>query len=121
MAEGAYHYNVAAHRLDMVRHGQLSAEFEDATFDLFKKYEDAPRALVVFTALYERAMWRYRDPRSWRAVLLDVGHAVAAFRELSSALGFYSYTYQKFKDSNVAQLLTVDVICQTPLYVATLV
>jgi len=29
---------------------------------------------VLLHAHVERAMWRYREPRSWRAVLLDAGH-----------------------------------------------
>ena len=52
-------------------------------------------AAVVFTSLVERAMWRYRDPRSFRAILVDVGHAVMAYRHVARTLGFRTYAYQK--------------------------
>jgi hypothetical protein len=66
-------------------------------------------------------MWRYRDPRSFRAVLVDVGHAVAAYRYAARILGFRTYALQKMRDAVVADMLGVDRITQPPLYAATLV
>lgn len=118
---GVYHYNVRRHSLDRLRDGDLSEVCADATFDLFKKFDRKPQGLLVFTSLYERPMWRYRDARSWRAVLIDVGHALMIFRVVSRSLGFQHYTYQKFKDDIVADLLNLNPIRQTPLFVSTLV
>lgn len=118
---GVYHYNVRAHRLDRMRDGNFKDACADATFDLFKKFDNEPLGLLVFTSLYERAMWRYRDARSWRAVLIDIGHALMIFRTVSRALGFRHYTYQKFKDDAVAGLLGLHSVRQTPLFVGTLV
>jgi nitroreductase len=36
--------------------------------------ESAPPAVVYLRARVDRAMWRYRDARSWRAILVDAGH-----------------------------------------------
>ncbi len=118
---GAYHYDVEHHRLEQVRGGQLRDAFADATLDLFTKHEAPPAAALVFTSLVERAMWRYRDPRSFRAILVDVGHAVMAYRRVARMLGFRTYAYQKMRDSEVADLLRVDRVTQPPLYVGTLV
>ena len=76
-----YHYDVEHHRLEQVRGGQQRDAFAHATFDLFTRYPTAPSAALVFTSLVERAMWRYRDPRSFRAILVDAGHAVMAYRQ----------------------------------------
>jgi hypothetical protein len=76
--------------------------------------------LVIFTALFERSMWRYRDPRSWRAVLADVGHAVALFRVVSRRLGWGHHTCQTFCDSAISRLLRLEPLRQAPLLVATL-
>jgi SagB-type dehydrogenase family enzyme len=118
---GIYHYDVGAHALEQVRAGDHRDAFARATLDLFSKHDTAPAAALVFTSLVERAMWRYRDPRSFRAILVDVGHAVMAYRRVARMLGFRTYAYQKMRDSEVASLVGVDRIAQPPLYVGTLV
>lgn len=118
---GIYHYDVENHRLERVRGGQHRDAFADATLDLFAKYETAPTAALVFTSRVERAMWRYRDPRSFRAILVDVGHCVMAYRHVARALGFRTFAYQKMHDGEVADLLRLDPVVQPPLYVGTLV
>lgn len=118
---GVYHYDVKSHCLDCVREGDFFKEFEFATFDLFKKFKSPPVGLIAFTSLYERAMWRYRDARSWRAVLIDVGHALMSFRTVHRTLGYNGYTYQKIRDKEMCRLLNLNPISQTPQYVGTLV
>jgi SagB-type dehydrogenase family enzyme len=119
--EGVYHYDVEHHRLVWLRAGQHRQAFAQATLDLFARYETPPAAALVFTSLVERAMWRYRDPRSFRAVLVDAGHAVMAYRHVARALGFRTFAYHKMRDRWVAELIGVDHIAQPPLYVGTLV
>jgi SagB-type dehydrogenase family enzyme len=118
---GIYHYDVEHHRLERVRGGQHRDAFADATLDLFAKYESPPDAALVFTSRVERAMWRYRDPRSFRAILVDVGHGVMAYRHVARMLGFRTYAYQKMRDREVAELLRINRVAQPPLYVGTLV
>jgi SagB-type dehydrogenase family enzyme len=118
---GVYHYGVEHHRLERVRGGQHRDAFARATLDLFAKHESPPTAALVFTSRVERAMWRYRDPRSFRAILVDVGHAVMAYRHVARTLGFRTYALQKMRDSEVADLVGVDRVVQPPLYVGTLV
>jgi SagB-type dehydrogenase family enzyme len=118
---GVYHYDVEHHRLERVREGQHREAFANATLDLFAKYETPPAAALVFTSRVERAMWRYRDPRSFRAILVDVGHGVMAYRQVARLLGFRTYAYQKMRDGEVADLLRIDRVAQPTLYVGTLV
>jgi SagB-type dehydrogenase family enzyme len=121
IAAGVYHYDVEHHGLARVRDGQHRDAFADATLDLFAKYDTPPSAVLVFTSRVERAMWRYRDPRSFRAILVDTGHAVMAYRYVARMLGFRTYAYQKMRDGRVAELVAVDRVVQPPLYVGTLV
>ena len=118
---GIYHYNVQHHRLDRLRDGDDRDALMHATYDLFVKQPRAPSALLIFTSVVERAMWRYRDPRSFRAILLDVGHAVAAYRHAARTLGFRTYACQKMRDGEIAELLDIDPVLQPPLYAASLV
>jgi SagB-type dehydrogenase family enzyme len=121
ISAGIYHYDVEHHRLERVCEGQHRGAFAHATLDLFAKYETAPAAAFAFTSRVERAMWRYRDPRSFRAVLVDVGHAVTAYRHVARLLGYRTYAYGKMRDGEVADLLEIDRLVQPPLYVGTLV
>jgi len=121
VAVGVYHYDVEHHRLELVRRGQQRDAFATATLDLFAKHGTAPSALLVFTSRVERAMWRYRDPRSFRAILVDVGHAVMSYRQVAGLLGYRTYALQKMHDREVARLLGIDPIVQPPLYTGTLV
>ncbi len=117
---GVYHYDVEHHRLELVRDGQQREAFARATLDLFDKQPQLPCACLVFTSRVERAMWRYRDPRSFRAILVDVGHAVMAYRQVARVLGFKTYAMQKMRDAEIARLVGVDRLAQPPLYVGTL-
>jgi SagB-type dehydrogenase family enzyme len=121
VAAGVYHYDVEHHRLERVRGGQHRDAFAHATLDLFAKHASPPAAALVFTSRVERSMWRYRDPRSFRAILVDTGHAVMAYRHVARTLGFRTYALQKMHDSEVADLVGVDRVVQPPLYVGTLV
>ncbi|MFI8265051.1 MULTISPECIES: SagB/ThcOx family dehydrogenase [unclassified Streptomyces] len=118
---GVYHYNVAHHRLDLLRAGDHSADFREASFDLFDKFHSEPFGLIVFSSLVERAMWRYRDARSARAPFIDVGHTLMAYRTVIQRLGVGGYTYQKFSDERIASLLGINVERMTPLFLGTLV
>ena len=121
LSAGVYHYNVEKHALDCISPGDHSAEMEQATSDLFLKFDARPTACLVFTTLYERAMWRYREARSSRAVMIDMGHAVAIYRRVAGTLGYRCVTTPKFQDSALTKLLALDARRQTPLFVGTLV
>ena len=121
LKEGVYHYNVKKNALDAIKEGDFYKEAQEATFDLFSRFEKKPMGLIVFTSLHERAMWRYREDRSWRAIPIDVGHAVMAFRQTVESLGFKFYTYQKFEDSKISSLIGVDRIKQSPLFLGSIV
>lgn len=120
LENGVYHYNVKTNELDFLRKGNFYLEAQKATFDLFSKYQEKPKCLLIFTTVFERSMWRYRDSRSWRAPLVDVGHALMCFRQIASLLHFDTYTYQKFEDQKIAELIGVNIVEQSPLYVGTL-
>jgi SagB-type dehydrogenase family enzyme len=118
---GIYHYDVEHHRLDRVRGGEHRAAFAHSTFDLSTKDEAPPAAALVFTSLVERAMWRYRDPRSFRAIMVDIGHGVMAYRRVAAKLGLRAYASQELRDAEISELLRIDPVAQPPLYAGTLV
>ena len=65
LKEGVYHYNVRRHVLEYMGPPKTILEnIDDQNYDIF----------ILTAPLLERAQWRYRDPRSYRAILVDIGH-----------------------------------------------
>lgn len=118
---GAYRYDVERHALALIEPGDHTATCRAATFDLFDKYDRPPVAMLLFTARMERAMWRYRDPRSARAPFVDIGHVLMAVRTATKATGLSHYTYQKFREPPLCALFGLDPVAEPPIYVGALV
>ncbi|GAA2267908.1 hypothetical protein GCM10010232_70410 [Streptomyces amakusaensis] len=89
LPEGLYHYNVRANTLDLlqVRPGRAALTAAcPALPDLAGGR--GPVAVVMLAAVMRRPMWRYRDPRSARAVFIDAGHIVQHLAETGAWLGW---------------------------------
>ncbi len=121
LEKGVYHYNVKKNSLELYKKGNFYSKSRTATFDLFDKFDKKPKGLFVFVSQVERAMWRYRDDRSFRAILVDIGIVMMMFRKISELLGFETYSYQKFKDKDIIKILELDRFKQLPLYVSTII
>jgi SagB-type dehydrogenase family enzyme len=113
---GLYHYDGAAHRLDLLRRGASSRQvvkylagqwwFGDASF------------LVFMTAVFPRTQWKYGYPRVYRAVLMEAGHLCQTFCLTATWLGLAPFCTIAFKDSLIEQTLGVDGISESVLYAA---
>lgn len=53
-------------------------------------------------------MWRYREPRSYRVVLNDLGHLSETVRLVATALGTEVYFGHGFIDSALEDLIGVN-------------
>jgi hypothetical protein len=77
LPSGAYHY-------DATRHALVATEVRSV------KPGPRPPCVLTFVSTVERAMWRYRDVRSYRPVLVDLGHIAEMTALVSEFLGFKS-------------------------------
>ncbi len=57
-----------------------------------------PQALIVVTAVFARNMYRYREPRTFRTVFMDVGHLLGTFEMVASALGVRSFIHHAMNE-----------------------
>ena len=113
---GLYHYDGAAHRLDLLRRGANSGQivkhlagqwwFGDASF------------VVFMTAVFERTQWKYDYPRAYRAVLMEAGHLCQTFCLTATWLGLAPFCTIAFNDSSIERMLGVDGISESVLYAA---
>lgn len=107
---GTYHYNVSGNSLDKLQPQRpmealiIPAEQAGSAF----AGAIGSRMAVILASNVERAMWRYRDPRSFRAVVVDVGHAVQQLAEIAGALGWHYEQLDGFDAEALARALGLD-------------
>jgi SagB-type dehydrogenase family enzyme len=102
LREGLYHYNVQFNSLDLL--AEISLPDLNAVADLPADTE----AVLFFASFSERAMWRYRDPRSWRAFVIDVGHIETMCGVVCKALNYSLELCHGFNNIEAAELLNLD-------------
>ncbi|GII75864.1 hypothetical protein Sru01_08460 [Sphaerisporangium rufum] len=85
LAPGAYHFAVGTSELERI--GDLPGDdrLRSMLPGLWRAPFD-PAAFVVVTGLWERNMYRYREPRTFRTVFMDAGHAAATMELCGQAL-----------------------------------
>lgn len=110
-----YHYDAAAHELVGLGHRVTSRTITKLLVNQFY-YRDAA-AVVVMTAVFPRAMWRYPFSRALRTVLTEAGHLGQTFCLAATSLGLAPFTVMAFDESLAESLLIVDGVSECALYV----
>jgi SagB-type dehydrogenase family enzyme len=116
VAPGLYHYDARSRRLHLIRRG--------ATADLASAYVADQRwyggaaALVLMTAVMPRVWWRYPSSRSYRAVLLEAGHACQTFCLVATWLRLAPFCTMALDEERIERDLGIDGTREILLYAA---
>lgn len=109
-APGIYHYNVRAHALDLLR--ETRAEEARGLALLFVAYQDwfaDAQVLFIHVARILRHTWKYRThPKSYRVLLMDVGHLSQTFYLACAELGLGAFFTGAINDRNIEEELGLD-------------
>ncbi len=111
--QGVYHYNVQGRCLEQLRRGDYRVTIARAALD----QEIGCEANLVFawTAVFERCKWKYRQ-RAYRYLYLDAGHIAQTVALAAVALGLGSCQIAALYDEEVNDLLGVDGIEESAIY-----
>jgi len=102
---GVHHYSVRHHGLELLK-TDINAEVIREIFFQLNHFPDFdPKAIIVITSLFEKSMWRYREPRSFRVIFFDIGHLIATARTVGEALGLGLVIGDGFEDRKVKKIL----------------
>lgn len=71
---GIYHFNSGMNSLDALKAEVSKDKITEAFYSIESFLGFTPKVIVVLTSLFERNMFRYREPRTFRAIHMDVGH-----------------------------------------------
>jgi SagB-type dehydrogenase family enzyme len=77
LAQGLYHIDMAAPALgQLVALDHTATGLETAFEPIIRRCPFPTAAIVVFTTVFERNMYRYREARTFRSIHMDVGHLI---------------------------------------------
>jgi SagB-type dehydrogenase family enzyme len=116
LSPGLYHYDGAAHRLDLLRRGANSRQI--IRFLEGQWWFGGASFVVFMTAVFGRTRWKYEHARAYRAVLLEAGHLCQTFCLTANWLGLAPFCTMAFQDSLIERTLGVDGISESVLYAA---
>jgi SagB-type dehydrogenase family enzyme len=113
---GIYHYAGDRHALERLRRGVSAKQIR--AYVPHSGYFAGASALVLFTAIFERQLWRYPYSRAYRAALVEVGHLCQTFCLAATSLGLASFSVMGLADSVIERDLGIDGIGESVLYAA---
>jgi len=105
---GIYHYSVKTNSLEEISSRVNMKLIHDTIYELTTGPQFEIKAIIVFSAVFPRSMWRYREPRSYRVILHDLGHLLETMKIVCKAVGTKSYYGHGFHDSKIAKLLKIS-------------
>ena len=116
LRRGLYHYHPLRHRLETIRSGATAAQA--TRYCANATHVGKAAALFLMTAVFPRTMWKYRNPRAYRVVLLDAGHLCQTFCLVATWLGLAPFCTAALKDTLIERDLGIDGVRESVLYVA---
>ena len=113
---GIFHYRADRHLLERIG-GKVPLDRMRA-YVPHSGYFAKASAMVFFTAVFERQLWRYPYARAYRAALIEAGHVCQTFLLMATSLGLAPYCVMGLADTMVEQDLGIDGITESVLYCA---
>jgi SagB-type dehydrogenase family enzyme len=116
LPNGLYHYAADAHALELIER-KVSRQLVDRYLPSQPWYRPAA-AVVLFSAVFPRELWRYPYARAYRAVLIEAGHLCQTFCLSGTWLGLAPFCSMALADSRIERDLGLDGITESVVYAA---
>lgn len=113
--QGVFHYHVRMHALEELKKGDFRPHIAQAA--LGQAMCAQASIVIAWTALFERAAWKYRQ-RAYRYIYLDAGHMAQNLALAATSIGLGSCQVGAMFDNEVNDLLGVDGISESILYMS---
>ena len=111
-----YHYAADRHALERIG-GPVPIDRMRAYVPRSPYFANAS-AMVFFTAVFARQLWRYTYSRAYRAALIEAGHVCQTFLLTATSLGLAPYCVMGLADTLIETDLGIDGIAESVLYCA---
>ncbi len=115
VAPGLYHYDAGTHELVDLDRRITKDRVAYALAN--QRWFLGAGALVVLSAVFERAMWRYPSSRAYRAILTEAGHLDLTFWLVAMARGLAPFCTMAVRDRDLEGLIGLDGVSESAMYV----
>jgi SagB-type dehydrogenase family enzyme len=115
LEKAVYHYNIRTHSLEELKTGDFGEKTAHAA--LGQKMCANAAAVLVWTAVFDRSKWKYAQ-RAYRYVYLDAGHIAQNLALSATSIGLGSCHIGAFFDDEINQIIGVDGIEESVLYLS---
>ncbi len=116
---GVYHLASATGALEMVADVRLARQIDSAC--LHDRGVASASVAVVLTCRWIRHMWKYRYSRSYRMVLMELGHAIESLNQSAAAHGLAIHQCRRVDDEKLTEICALtDPLDEGPLAVLAL-
>ncbi len=116
LPQGLYHYASDRHQLECLRKAPIKRRTLRYLGGQWWYGEAA--AVFIMTAVFPRTMWKYKHPRTYRSVLLDVGHLCQTFCLAATWMGLAPFCTAALGDSLIEKDIGADGITESAVYAA---
>jgi SagB-type dehydrogenase family enzyme len=91
---------------------QLSTGLSVNIPDLFPAFYDdsgrIPSVIIIMSSIFERNMFRYREPRTFRTIHMDAGHILGTIELVANYLNRTTKVAHQFDGKEIEQLIGLD-------------
>jgi putative peptide maturation dehydrogenase len=110
LGSGFYHYSARDHALELARElSTRDARDLAAHFVCGQTYLASAHVLIVLTARFGRAFWKYvRHPKGYAAMLLDAAHLSQTLYLVATELGLGAWVTAAVNNADMDEMLGLD-------------
>ncbi|MCU4923885.1 SagB/ThcOx family dehydrogenase [Bacillus cereus] len=112
---GLYHYDVKNHALTLIKEGDYREFVQEHIITHPERPNFKVNVCFVFSTIFDRSMYRYRESRSYRVMQYDLGHLMQNLAFISSSLDRSSYRGYSLHDSKVDEFLGIDGLMESTM------
>jgi putative peptide maturation dehydrogenase len=107
---GLYHYNAAEHALELLAPlGADEARAAATAFVCGQTYFGDAHVLLVLTARFDRAFWKYRNHRkALTALVMDAAHLSQTLYLVATELGLGAFVTAAINNADIEERLGID-------------
>lgn len=106
---GWYHLSVKDRSIKVVKKGRSDSNSLKNLFPTtYTRANFHVDLILVYTSIFERNMYRYRDPRTFRTIHMDVGHLAATTEVILEEAGLEFLVQYSANDDGIENFLGLD-------------
>lgn len=103
---GLYHYNMNKHEIHLIKKGKFNKKMKEIAIGQVG-IEDASVVFLI-SSMFHRYMWRYRNSRAYRNLLIECASLAHRIVLATEALGLKQFITPALRDSKADDLFGLD-------------